>query len=273
MIEYFTFRNRKYFVRNELDALLIFYDYFLFRPSIKFKFLLRIINIVIKFLIKTVFFLKLNNIFGKLFKKVSLKNDFIIRRRGVGIFPNFISLTKKDDKHVIIKRFSSENSYKRETNFINTYLENHSSKIKLSKPIKTIDYNIIYYKHIMSKNLSTLIKEGKYNKNNLFDLYESFCKEIDIFYENKKETIIHGDLTPDNVYLVDNVFYIIDYGDSHVYYKNYDKYIFLRRILIDYFGKINRKIIEKYFSDKQINRYENHLNKLINEKYFSRVRK
>jgi len=77
--------------------------------------------------------------------------------------------------------------------------------------------------------------------------------------------LIHGDLTPDNIYYNTNSIYIIDYADSHVFDKDYDKFILLKRLISDYFGIENKELIEKYakFDISKIKTFEMHYQHLL----------
>jgi len=143
---------------------------------------------------------------------------------------------------IIIKTFSDKDSFEKERSFLQKYYVNESS-------IKFPEYDIIgniqiRYEFIPAPNLATQIRSGALNFSEIIDLYNKFCTSLDLLYKSQI-VLIHGDLTPDNIYYYKNNIYIIDYADSHVFDKDYDKFILLKRLISDYFGIENKEQIEK----------------------------
>lgn len=237
--------KKKYTVRNNIEAFSLFYSYFLFRPTIKinlFKKLFHIIDRSFFQILKLCFIFKINNLFPS---KKSPDANFLIRRIGIGDWPCTIELHKNDSKYYIIKIYSNIISFEKEKCFLEKYYFNKS-------PIKLPEYEIIgsdriRYEFIQTKNFATQIRSGYFSFPEIIDIYIKFCKHLDILYKDEI-TLIHGDLSPDNIYYYENGVYLIDYADSHIFDKDYDKYVLLKRLINDYYGVENEELIRKYAS-------------------------
>ncbi len=104
---------------------------------------------------------------------------------------------------------------------------------------------------------------GVFNFFELIDLYKKICISLDLLYKDKI-VLIHGDLTPDNIYYYKNDLYILDFADSHIYDKDYDKFTLLKRLISDYFGIENNELVNKFsmfdtLKIKSFERYYQHL--------------
>ena len=86
---------------------------------------------------------------------------------------------------------------------------------------------------------------------------DEFMRQIDCFYAYQETCLIHGDLTPDNVYYVDGVFYLIDFSDSEFYLSSFDKYTFLKRAFEDFGFPLIK--LKNYFLPDEIEKLETHL--------------
>jgi len=263
-MEYLKFR--KYEIGNGLEPLLIFYDTFLSRPilPIFMRKILYLLDRFIRAMLVLFTVVKMNKI---VFRQKS-EETFIIRRFGKGKNRTKIILRKvSSNQFKIYKYYQNKRLLKHDLDFYNKY-NKKVRKIALPE-FRVKKGNIAEINFIRAPNLATQIRLGFFNGNQLFDIFRRLSKYLDKLYANgSNKTLIHGDLSPDNIYYVDGYFYLIDYGDSHMYYKNYDKYILLKRLLVDYCGKADKRIIRKYFPLNEINKFENHLTKLEAKKHF-----
>lgn len=258
----FLVLKKKYTVRNNAEAFSLFYSYFLFRPRFKinsFKKLFVMIDMFFFKILKLCFILKINNIFPS---KMSLNENFLIRRTGGGGWSCTIELYKKNGQYHIIKNYSDKNSFEKEKCFLKKYFVNEAS-------IKFPDYEIIgsnkiRYEFIQAQNFATQIRSGYFSFSEIMDLYNKFCASLDLLYKDQI-VLIHGDLTPDNIYYYKNNMYIIDYADSHIFDMDYDKYVLLKRLIDDYFGIEKAELIQEYasFDVSKIESFKMHYQQLI----------
>ena len=258
---FFVFK-KKYLVRNDAEAFSLFYSYFLFRPRFKInlcKKLFFILDQVIFRILKLCFTLKINTLFPL---RKSLNEKFLIKRTGGGSWPCTIELYKKKNKYYIIKNFSDKHSFEKEILFLQKYYVNESS-IKFPE-YEIIGNNQIQYEFIPGTNLATQIRLGVFNFFELIDLYRRICISLDVLYKDKI-VLIHGDLTPDNIYYYKNDIYILDFADSHIYDKDYDKFTLLKRLISDYFGIENNELVNKFsmFDTLKIKSFEMYYQHLL----------
>lgn len=249
---YYISIKQKYLVMNKLEAVILFYNYFLFRPRIFFapaRKIVKVINFLMILFIKIVYLFKLD----RCFKKKMVNENFLLQRVGVGNQPNTIRV---HNDGVVTKSYGSEKKFANELRFLEKYSINNSNIIKL--PSYSVSNECLCFDFIKSKNLATDIREGKYSNKTIFEIVNKLMSELDIFYGFQERALIHGDFTPDNIYLVNDLFYIIDYSDSEFYYTSYDKYIFIKRILEELYGYCKRDKIERYFSQSEIDELECH---------------
>jgi len=259
---FFVLKNNKYIVRNNAEAFSLFYSYFLFRPRFKINLIKKIIFVMDRFflgILKLCFTLRIPDLLPL---RKRLDENFLIKRTGKGSWPCTIELYKDNDRYHIIKNFSDKDSFEKERSFLEKYYFNASS-------IKFPEYDIlgknqIRYEFIPAPNLATQIRSGALDFSELIDLYKNLCTSLDILYEGQIG-LIHGDLTPDNIYYYNKNIYIIDYADSHVFDKDYDKFILLKRLISDYSGIENKELIEKFavFDISKIKSFEMHYQHLL----------
>lgn len=259
---FLVLKKNKYIVRNNAEAFSLFYSYFLFRPRFKINSIKRIFFIMDRFfleILKLCFTLRITYLLPS---RKSLHENFLIKRTGGGSWPCTIELYKDNDRYYIIKNFSDTDSFEKERSFLQQYYSNESS-IKFPE-YKITGNNQIRYEFIQAKNLATQIRSGSLDFPEIIDLYKGFCTSLDLLYEGQI-VLIHGDLTPDNIYYYKNSIYIIDYADSHVFDKDYDKFILLKRLISDYFGIENKELIEKFatFDISKIKSFEMHYQHLL----------
>ena len=265
-MKYIKLKNKKYEIRNDLESMLIFYDNFLFRPifPIYAKSFLCTLDKILRIVIILFVEMRLN----KLIFRTKLKHDFTLRRFGEGKNATIITLKKVSDNNFkLCKYYKSKELLKHDLDFYSKY--NRKNKY-INLPIFKISGDkVAEISFIKKQNLAAKIKLGFFNENQLEQIFNELNENLERLYGGNPldKVLVHGDLSSDNVYYDNGIFSVIDYGDSHIYYKNYDKYIFLRRISIDYYGKINKKLIRKYFSDNEINKFEKHLSEFMSNKY------
>jgi len=263
-MEYIKFG--KYLVNNELESILILYDYFLLRPIIKPSLLripFRIADVFFRRFLKILFYLKLN-IF---LPTKNLNEEFIVSMQGNSKYATKILLVKEKNSFKIIKRYSEKRELTRELNFIRRY-RTKNSVIRQPYFYKLNDFET-RMDFIKGRNLRNQILSGAINIEQLLKLYETLAKALDTLYHKSKgkHCLIHGDLSLVNVYLFDEKICLIDFQDSHTYEKDYDKFIFLKRALYCYYGRDRYDIIKQYFATKQIEKYDQHFVELKTYKH------
>jgi thymidylate kinase len=259
---FLVLKKNKYIVRNNAEAFSLFYSYFLFRPRFRINSMKKIFVIIDRLFLKIfklVFALRITNLFPS---RKCLNENFLIKRIGGGSWPCTIELHKDHERYHIIKTFSDKDSFEKEISFLQKYYFNESS-------IKFPGYNIIgnnqiRYEFMPAPNLATQIRSGALDFSEMIDLYNKFCTSLDLLYKSQI-VLIHGDLTPDNIYYYKNNIHIIDYADSHVFDRDYDKFILLKRLISDYFGIENKELIEKFamFDISKIESFEMHYRHLL----------
>ncbi len=247
MNEYIKLRKGKYYIRNDLGSFILFYDYFLFRIKL-FPYAYKLINPIFKSFITLIFKLRLN----KLFITHSLEDNSLVIRKPNGNKPSVVKLVKKDNKYYI-QKFNSKKLLMKELIFYKKYRDNNS-KIKLLNLESRNDH--IELKFLQKNNLLKEILEGNFSKLKLERLIENFLKELDKLYGEKIKCLIHGDLGLSNIFLDGEDIILIDYSDSEIYYRDYDKYIFLKKLFK--YSHIDLNKLNNYFSKGKIKQFENH---------------
>lgn len=252
----------KYLIRNDLESALVFYDYFLFRPlsgNNFVKYILRFSDPFIKSFLHFLFALRLNNC---LTKNDSEKNFVIFRKNKRGLYgePD-IYLKKNSNRLVLVKEYKDGKILDKEIKFLSTY-KDKTSKILFPQfsRINDVEAEVEF---LRLKTLASQLCSGEISKAQLFVIFHEMSKALDALYigYSDKKCLIHGDLSPTNVFAADNAFYVIDYADCHVYEKNFDKFNFLKTLLFFYYGKDRYDILKKYFP-KDFERYMEHWSKL-----------
>lgn len=268
---YLIVKKNKYIVKNDFESFSLFYLYFLFRPQFKSNIIKKMFFVFDKSLfriLKLFFISKINRLY--LFKKKFLNKNFLVQRIGTGKRPSIIELYKSNEQYYIIKKFHDTCFFKKEILFLQKYFKNKSS-IKFPA-YKILDNNQIQYEFIQTQNLATQIRLGYFKFKEIIDIYNSFCNSLDKLFKNQT-TLIHGDLTPDNIYYYKNNFYVIDYSDSHIYDKDYDKFILLERLISDYFVIGNKNKIRKFdkFSESKVKLFRTHRKQYLEKKHFQKI--
>lgn len=263
--KFFIFNKKKYVVRNDIEAFSFFYLYFLFRPKFKVHIVKKIFFVFDRLILTTLklfFIVKINNFFPT----KRLNEKYLIKRNGVGNWPSIIKLYKDDEKYYIVKIFSNQHFFNKEVTFLQKYFINKTS-IKFPN-YRIIHNNQIQYEFIPIMNLATQIRLGLLNYREIIHIYKKICEFLDLLYKDQI-VLIHGDLTPDNIYCFKKDFYIIDYSDSHTYNKDYDKFILLKRLIEDYFGIEKKDEIEKFamFDKSKIKSFEKHYQQVLDMKH------
>lgn len=247
MVKYITIKKGKYYIKNDFDAFKLFYNYFLFRPKIRnkiFKKIFFLINIFVLFIIRLIFSFKINYILPT----INNNQNFLVRREGKGNYKNVVTLYKEGEKFVIDKKVYNSDSLEREVKFLKLYYTNTAG---ITIPKYSIDFHskIIKYEFLMQPCLATEIRIGKFNRHEALNLYAKICDNLKNMYGNEK-AYTHGDLSPDNIYLINGNIYLIDFTDAEYLPIYYDFLFLLYRILQEY----DRLDIEDLFEYINTNR-------------------
>lgn len=244
--------KNKYLISNDfyiLDGLysyLIYFDYFL-SPGFPLTKYIRNSNLrklVYLFIRAGVISLYISQLYKLRYQVVEVNEDALIIFKGPGKWGSIIKLIKKDGKLAITKKVHNKNIYSKEKRFYEKYKHNNS-KLKLPKHT-FIENNTIEIEFLESKTFQKLIMDGSLTFEQSVDHYKKIKNEIKLFYGNKK-TLIHGDLWPGNIFPINNLYYLIDFGDSHKSNYRYDLYVLLCSIVSKYYNaKDNDPILTHY---------------------------
>lgn len=223
--------NKHFYIKNDLQSLLIYYDFFsqgISFPKLKNQFILKIAHSLLRF---SIIFMYITKFYLFIYKTTNLSEDALIIINGQGSWGSTIKLIKKNNKFKIIKKIRNANLYQKEKDFYNLYnLSNF--RIKIPKCI-FLDNNIIEMDFINAKSFQRQAIDGSLSLKSSLLYFEDLKRELLKFY-GEKETLIHGDLFLPNIYIKDNNFYLIDFTDSHINTYIYDIYVLLFSILCSY---------------------------------------
>lgn len=256
--EFLLFRGGKYLVQEGEESLWLFYRYFLFRVRFPAK-VYSLLDQIIKRLLPSLFRLHLNRLWFR--RKAILDSDSLIIRRGTSIEPSQVSLKKSGTKYWVEKK-ATECQLSREEQFYAKYKLNRSC-IRL--PQMQRNDNVMRSEFIMSQNMTSMIRERRLSPRHIIFLLQRLMNEIDIFYDFQNRCLIHGDLTPDNLYIFGDGFVLIDFADSEIYTPRFDKYVLMKRIAVE--GRLNFDYLPANFTDHELLQFEAHLRKKKNEKH------
>ena len=234
----------KCLIKNDFETFNLFYNFLLHRPAFKHKLLVYVFDFFVYFTAIIFFKTKINLLFSK-----NLAEDFLIKKTGSGNYPNSIILKRKEQNKLIIrKEFCNKDFLEKERKYFLKYQKNNT---KISLPFFIFSDNYLEYLFINHPSLKMEINCGKYSKSQILNIFEKISSSLDILYK-KEKCLIHGDLTPDNIYLLNDKIYFIDYSDSEIYFKDYDKFTLLKKMLRNYV-KNNKEIIY-YFNKYNLNK-------------------
>lgn len=245
-------------IRDDLKSILFYYDFFSvgipLSRRINNRFLKKLLHRTFKILLYIAYFTR---IYRLRFKAVELKDSFVVKLTGEGKGGNKIILKEENSNLYIYKTFKNKKTYDKEKKFYDKYSKN-KSKLKLPKHVFLED-NVVKIEFVKAKTLQKLLSEGSLNYKGFLKIYSEISKELSKFYLNQTgEYLVHGDLGLTNVFVNSEkeIYYVIDYGDSFKSDLNYDRYVLLRNILVE-FGKIGRdESLLKEFPDLNLDEYE-----------------
>lgn len=231
MFEYISFKNGKYHIKNEYCAFKLFYNYFLFRPRIRnklFKKIIFFIDILGITVLKIFFSLRLYYFLPT----TNLNQNFLVSRTGVGNYRNIVTLYEEDSNVIIGKKYHDLNSFKREIKFLELYSIN-TTKIKVPK--HSIDFNskTIKYEFLSHPCFTTEMRRGRIDRNEALRIFVKIAENLKKLYRSEI-AYIHGDISPDNIYLINSNIYLIDFSDAEYLPIFYDFLFLLYRILQEY---------------------------------------
>src|SRR3989344_1465781 len=249
---------RKYLLRNDAEAALLLYDYFLEMPklnSIVLRRTLYYIKSIFRPAIALLFAFKL----GIILPSKRINADFLIFRQGHGMHATKIYLIKDlDGRYKIIKKYPNAIELEKELAFIHQY--QGKSKTIAFPDLRKVDSTTAEMSFLKSMNLAEQILSGEISTRHIPNIYKRMAEALNDLYrgENEIRCLINGDLGPTNVYIINGKFHLIDFSDSHIYYKEYDTFNFLRRLLYYYSEKEKSDMLEGYFNKQDVARYNKH---------------
>jgi len=267
MHNYLIFKS-KYLIKNDLRSFALCLNHFIDFPIF---FSAGILNGLMVAFLKS--FYPIAFVLARFFlPKRSLKEKFLIRRKGGGNWGSEVDLTVKNGLLSITKRYLLKQNADNEERFLNQY-KNKTGRIILPE-YKRIGEREIAYEFINQKNLWQELQEGIVDKNNYEEIFRQIREGLEDFYMHQKECLIHGDLFPVNLYRSSDKksFCLIDYGDSHWYNTKYDQYI-LFKAMIDILNLENEsKILGKFFTGTEIAKFCKHKNEINRKKYNAKAK-
>lgn len=224
--------NKGFSVRYDLKSLLLCFDYFnhgiILPKNLDYIFTRRLIHYVLRCLIAIAFLLRLYKFFYKI---VELNDNAIVIFKGKGQWSSTVKLVRKNNTFKIVKIPYDKQYFMKEKEFYKEYV-NQKSKIKLPTCTFTKD-GLIEIEFLNTKSFQRLINEGSMNRKNALDHFNQIRKEYKKFY-NISLSLIHGDMSPENLFIKNKNYYLIDFADSHMYTPHYDLYILIRSILFSF---------------------------------------
>jgi 5-methylthioribose kinase len=168
-----------------------------------------------------------------------LRENADIIFRGKGEWANTVKLVEKNGELKIIKKTFDKKTYLREKKYYKSYI-NNSSKLLLPKMIFHKN-NTIEIDFLKMKSFQRLINEGSLDMKQSLSHVRIINKELKVFYR-KRSTLIHSDLSPENIFIKGNEYYLIDFADSRKAEMQYDKYMLLRSVIFSFnHNKVNKK--------------------------------
>lgn len=177
------------------------------------------------------------------YKIATLNEDALVIYKGKGKWYNTVKLIQINGQLKIIKRTSDKSAYVREKKFYQKY-KNNSSNIKLPN-MKFCGNNLIEIEFLKMKSFQKKINDGSINLEIALSHHNKIIKHMQLFYKNKT-TLIHSDFSTENIFIHNNIYYLIDFADSRIDNIQYDMYVLLRSIIFTYnHSKINKKV-DKY---------------------------
>lgn len=262
---YINFKNYK--IQNNAESLLLCHDYFLSYPIVPthaLKKIMALIRYLLRLLLRFIYFLRFNT----LFPQQIINDEFLVCKKSRRKNGAKITLRRAGGQLVIIKEYYNTDVLDKELYFLSLYGKADSALHFV--PLTKINDRTAIMPFIRRCNLAMEICLGDISEKQLFLIYENLSLALDDAYRGmpRNECLVHGDLGPTNVYRDGNFFYVIDFTDAHVYEKEFDKFYFLKRLLLYYYGTERADIMKRYFSFEEINKYSARLMSLKSIKQY-----
>lgn len=222
--------SNDFYIKDTQEVYLQYFDYFLspglpLAGYIKNQFIRRICY---NFIRLSLIILYITKLYKLRYRTTLIEDNALIIFKGPGKWGNVIKLIKENETLKIIKKVSSHSKYLQEKKFYEKY-KNNKSNIKLPKH-KFLKNNTVEIDFINASNFQKLITNGTLSFKKSIEEYKKIRNEIKILY-GERANLIHGDLWPGNLFISDKLYYLIDFGDSHINTYHYDLYVFLYSVL------------------------------------------
>lgn len=257
--------NKGYYIKNDLDSLLLYFDYFsqgLTLPKyLSYPLIRKIVHILLRVFIVISY---ITRAYKLMYKITSLNDDAILVIKGRGKWGSSIRLVNKNGNLKIIKKVANRNIYLAEKNFYMSYV-NNQTRIKLPMHIFH-KKNIIEIDFLRLKSFQRMILDGTCNVNKSMSHLKQIRNQIKLVYSSKPG-LAHGDLWPGNIFIHKNFYYLIDFSDSYTNSDLYDIYTLLYSVLSScHYIKINEKTISDFtFNNMSILKLLNTTKKTLNK--------
>ncbi|MBI5122779.1 phosphotransferase [Candidatus Roizmanbacteria bacterium] len=229
--------NKGYSVKYDLKSLLLCYDYFnhgIKLPRyIDYIFMRKILHYILRIIIIIAYVL---NLYKLKYKTIILDENSIVIFKGKGEWANTVRLLEVDGGLKIQKITFDKQTYLREKNFYkNNYLNFKLPKMYFK------GNNIIEIEFLKVKSFQRLINDGSINLDNSIYHFNKIKKFFKLFYKNN-HSLIHSDMSIENIFIKGNNYYLIDFSDSRIDDIQYDLYVLLRSIIFSFnHDKVNKQ--------------------------------
>lgn len=229
MDSYAYLRKGHILIKPSLEAFLISHKFFFSPPLFKALIIRRLFDYCSSLGVSVWYTLRLYKLN---FSTIRSQDRFIVRFAGGGGWSAQITLRREEDQLYLYKELPSQKHYDSEKRFYDTYKCRQSSKLKFPKCEFFEKRKIVKTEFVELQSWERIIRGGGLSFNESLDLLHIFFSELDKVYSTEP-SLIHGDLFISNV-LLDlkrEVFFVIDYTDSHEGELNFDKFTLLYSIL------------------------------------------
>lgn len=244
-------------IRNDFAGVSLYFEFFheyVANYKILPFFLKKVFNSIKKFLLTSIFIFRHNVLKRDL---VLSAEDFVIKREGVGKIKSDTFLVNNSGLLYVKRKIYSDEIYKIYKEYYLKYYENKSN-LSFPKAVFDDDEKTIITDFIRAPKLLNLFYDKKHGFDGIINIYYKICDQLDIMYDKESFGPVHGDFSVVNILVDGDDYFLIDYPDSFLYERKYDKYLLIRSIF-KFFGiGIEFNSLSKYIklNEEKFNEYE-----------------
>lgn len=166
---------------------------------------------------------------------VRSQEDFLIKREGIGKIKSNTFLFSHEGALRIRRDIESQDAFQTYKAYYQQYHAN-ASRICLPQALFDETTQSVTTDFIPAPKLLNLFYDTQYGFGGVIEAYKDICGQLDILHGEQPVGLVHGDFSVVNILVDADRFFLIDYLDSFVYKKKYDKYLLLRSIF-KFFGR------------------------------------